>query len=169
MARDVNKPSPQKAKLIPWEPPESVWSRVHLDFAGPVKGWSFLIIIDALSKWVEVYPTQKCDTEFVLEKVIDCISRFGIMREIVCDNGTQFTATKFRNFLIANGIRLVLTSPGHPATNGQAENAVKTFKASLIKSLVSGRTNMRDIIANFLLGYDAWKTASYYFAFDASQ
>lgn len=149
----VNRPSPEKAKLIPWEPPKSVWSRVHLDFAGPVKGWSFLIVVDALSKWVEVFPTQKCDTEFVLEKLVDCIARFGLMHEIVSDNGTQFTSARFKNFLEANGIRQVLTSPGHPATNGQAENSVKTFKASLMKSFASGSTDVKEIVANFLLGY----------------
>ncbi|XP_038106859.1 uncharacterized protein K02A2.6-like [Culex quinquefasciatus] len=149
----VNRPSPEKAKLIPWEAPKSVWSRVHLDFAGPVKGWSFLIVVDALSKWVEVFPTQKCDTEFVLEKLAECIARFGLMHEIVSDNGTQFTSAKFRSFLEANGVRLVLTSPGHPATNGQAENSVKTFKASLLKSFASGSTNVKEIVANFLLGY----------------
>ncbi|XP_038106507.1 uncharacterized protein K02A2.6-like [Culex quinquefasciatus] len=95
----------------------------------------------------------KCDTEFVLEKLAECIARFGLMHEIVSDNGTQFTSAKFRSFLEANGVRLVLTSPGHPATNGQAENSVKTFKASLLKSFASGSTNVKEIVANFLLGY----------------
>lgn len=148
-----SRPSPEKATLIPWQPPEKVWERVHLDFAGPVNGISYLIVIDALSKWVEVFPTQKCDTEFVLEKVTECISRFGLMKEVVCDNGSQFTAAKFRSFLAANSVRLTLTSPGHPATNGQAENAVKTFKASLLKCLSGRKFNVREIVANFLLGY----------------
>ncbi|XP_062542480.1 uncharacterized protein LOC134210451 [Armigeres subalbatus] len=146
-------PSPEKAKLIPWEPPQKIWERVHLDFAGPVQGTSYLIVIDALSKWVEVFSTQKCDTEFVLNKMIECISRFGLMKEVVCDNGSQFTAAKFRSFLAANGVQLTLTSPGHPATNGQAENAVKTFKASLLKCLAGNKPNVQQIIVNFLLGY----------------
>lgn len=149
----ASRPSPERAELIPWQPPEKVWERVHLDFAGPVNGISYLIVIDALSKWVEVFPTLKCDTEFVLEKMVECISRFGLMKEVVCDNGSQFTAARFRHFLNANSVRLTFTSPGHPATNGQAENAVKTFKGSLLKCIAGNKTNVREIIANFLLGY----------------
>lgn len=29
--------SPEKSKLIPWVPTNSVWQRIHIDFAGPVK------------------------------------------------------------------------------------------------------------------------------------
>ncbi|XP_062704251.1 uncharacterized protein K02A2.6-like [Aedes albopictus] len=145
--------SPPKAQLIPWEPPTAAWSRVHVDFAGPVNGWSFLIIIDAFSKWAEVFPTKHCTSDFVLEKLMECIARFGLFDEIVSDNGTQFVAGTIKMFLSANGIKQILTSPGHPSTNGEAENMVKTFKATLIKSLSEGDKDVRGIVANFLLGY----------------
>ncbi|XP_029732529.1 uncharacterized protein K02A2.6-like [Aedes albopictus] len=145
--------SPAKAKLIPWEPPVRVWSRLHIDFAGPVKGMSYLIIVDALSKWVEVFPTKCCTSEFVLDKLVECISRFGLFDELVSDNGTQFVASNVQAFLKANGIRHRLTSPGHPATNGEAENMVKTFKNSLLKCLKDTQKSVRSIVANFLIGY----------------
>lgn len=145
--------SPAKAKLIPWEPPVRVWSRLHIDFAGPVKGMSYLIIVDALSKWVEVFPTKCCTSEFVLDKLVECISRFGLFDELVSDNGTQFVASNVQAFLKANGIRHRLTSPGHPATNGEAENMVKTFKNSLLKCLKGTQKSVRSIVANFLIGY----------------
>lgn len=145
--------SPPKAELIPWRPPNGVWSRVHVDFAGPVQGWSYLIVVDALSKWVEVFPTKSCTADFVLDKLVECISRFGLFDELVSDNGTQFTAEQFQRFLAANGIKQILTSPGHPATNGEAENMVKTFKSALLKSLSEGSKDVRFVIANFLIGY----------------
>ncbi|XP_055536158.1 uncharacterized protein K02A2.6-like [Wyeomyia smithii] len=145
--------SPPKAELIPWKPPNKVWNRIHVDFAGPVKGFFYLIIMDALSKWVEVFPTKTCNAQFVLDKLSECIARFGIFDELVSDNGTQFIATEVRRFLSANGIRHSLTSPGHPATNGAAENMVKTFKSSLLKNLDEQNKSVCSIIANFVMGY----------------
>lgn len=145
--------SPPKAALIPWSPPKGVWSRVHVDFAGPVQGLSYLIVVDALSKWVEVFPTKSCTADFVLDKLVECISRFGLFDELVSDNGTQFTADLVQRFLVANGIKQILTSPGHPASNGEAENMVKTFKSALLKCLSEGSRDVRLVVANFLIGY----------------
>ena len=44
--------------FYPWEWPEKPWSRIHLDHAGPFMGQLFLIVIDAYSKRIEVYPTS---------------------------------------------------------------------------------------------------------------
>lgn len=44
--------------MIPWEIPELVWSRVHIDFAGPLNNEHYLIITDAFSKWPEVFRTR---------------------------------------------------------------------------------------------------------------
>lgn len=69
------------------------------------------------------------------------------------DNDTQFVATHVQAFLKANEIKHILTSPGYPATNGEAENIVKTFKNSLLKSLKDNVKSVRTIVANFLIGY----------------
>ena len=47
---------PQSAPLHVWEWPQRPWTRVHADYAGPLEGKMFLILIDAHSKWMEVYP-----------------------------------------------------------------------------------------------------------------
>ena len=39
--------SPLKAPLHPWEWPSKPWSRLHIDFAGPVEDHMILVIIDA--------------------------------------------------------------------------------------------------------------------------
>ena len=38
-----------------WPVPEEVWYRAHVDFAGPVEGKMLMIIVDASSKWPEVF------------------------------------------------------------------------------------------------------------------
>ena len=41
---------PAVAPLQPWSWPTKPWARLHLDYAGPVDGKMFLILIDAHSK-----------------------------------------------------------------------------------------------------------------------
>ncbi|XP_065316052.1 uncharacterized protein LOC135924854 [Gordionus sp. m RMFG-2023] len=40
--------------VYPWNPPAKPWERVHLDFAGPLDGFYWLVGIDAYSKWIEI-------------------------------------------------------------------------------------------------------------------
>eukprot|EP00731_Ephydatia_muelleri_P006573 Em0003g821a len=59
----------QDPKLIPihpWEFPEGPWRRVHVDFAGPMEGKQFLIVVDAFSKWPEVAVIDDVSTEKLL-------------------------------------------------------------------------------------------------------
>lgn len=39
--------APPSAPLHPWEWPESLWSRIHVDYSGPFVGEMFLLIVDA--------------------------------------------------------------------------------------------------------------------------
>ena len=49
---------PPKAEIHPWEWPKYPWHRLHLDYAGPIRSKYFLILVDAHSKWVEIFPTK---------------------------------------------------------------------------------------------------------------
>nr|CAH8833000.1 unnamed protein product [Trichobilharzia regenti] len=47
---------PRKTELCSWPRPDKPWSRVHVDFAGPLNSMHFLICVDAFSKWPEIFP-----------------------------------------------------------------------------------------------------------------
>lgn len=73
---------------------------------------------------------------------------------IVSDNGRQFTSEEFLQFVKANRIQHIFTAPGHPATNGQAENFVKTFKKSIYANLKDEKPdNFDTMISRFLIDY----------------
>ena len=38
------------------------WQRLHIDYAGPYRGYHFLVIVDAKSKWVEIGHQKKATT-----------------------------------------------------------------------------------------------------------
>ena len=50
-----NKHSLSKAPLHPWAWPTVPWEQIHIDFAGLVRGQMLLVMMDAHSKWPEVY------------------------------------------------------------------------------------------------------------------
>ncbi|EYC42562.1 hypothetical protein Y032_0526g2934 [Ancylostoma ceylanicum] len=46
--------APLKTELFSWPNEKQPWSRVHIDYAGPLNGMMFLVIVDAHSKWSEI-------------------------------------------------------------------------------------------------------------------
>lgn len=98
----------------------------------------YLVIVDAYTKWVEVYTmNNKTTSTAVIEKLCDFISRFGLPKTIVSDNGTAFCSQEFELFCAANGCAH-LTSPAyHPSSNGQAESFVKIVKKGIKACLLS--------------------------------
>ena len=117
-----HRPSPQKAPLHPWEWPSRPWSRVHIDHTGPFQGKLFLVLVDAHSKWIEVHIVPSTSAASTIAKLRHIFATFGLPEQIVSDNGSGFTSVEFQQFLAANGIKQVLTSPYHPLSNGLAES-----------------------------------------------
>jgi transposase InsO family protein len=127
-------PSPPSAPLHPWEFPERPWQRLHVDLAGPFLNKTWLVVMDAHSKWPEVYSLDSDSTSSsVIRRLRDCFVRFGIPEQIVSDNGRQFTSHEFQEFCTGNGIKHTTSSVYHPRSNGEAERFVKTFKDAMSK------------------------------------
>jgi hypothetical protein len=124
--------NPASAPLHPWEFPERPWQRLHVDLAGPFLDKMWLVVMDAHSKWPEVFClNNNASASQVIFRIRDCIVRFGIPDQIVSDNGAQFTSQEFKVFCQSNGIRHSTSSAYHPRSNGEAERLVQTFKKSM--------------------------------------
>ena len=76
--------------------------------------------------------------------------RYGLPEQLVSDNGPQFTSTDFEWCMKQNGIKHIKTSPYHPASNGEAERFVQTFKRSL-KASKNDPGSLQVKLARFLL------------------
>ena len=120
--------APPHAELHPWEWPDKPWHRVHIDHAGPIKGHYFLIIVDAYSKYVEIFPTTSLTTATTIKLLRTCFARWGLPVVLVSDNAPCFSSEEFKYYITGQGIRHVTSSPHKPSTNGLAEITVKTFK-----------------------------------------
>ncbi|GFQ75858.1 transposon Tf2-9 polyprotein [Trichonephila clavata] len=107
------------------------WERIHVDFAGPIFEHMFFLIVDAHSKWLEVYPMKTTTTKKTIECLRDSFARFGLPRVLVSDNGSQFASYEFQRFMQRNGVKHKTSDPFKPSSNGQAERYVATLKQSL--------------------------------------
>jgi len=136
----------------PWIWPTHPWQRLHMDFAGPFNGGMFLIVVDAKSKWMEVVPMSSTSASSTITALRSLFAIHGLPEEIVADNGPQFVAGEMKDFLKANGVRLCLSSPYHPASNGEAERAVRTFKEA-IRVVKNEPGTQTEKLARFLLSY----------------
>ncbi|KAL5460212.1 hypothetical protein EMCRGX_G033641 [Ephydatia muelleri] len=77
---------PKLTPVHPWEFPEGLWSKVHIDFAGPFEGKQFLVAVDAYSKWPEVVIMEDTSTEKTLDELRAMFARWGIPQQIVSDS-----------------------------------------------------------------------------------
>jgi Integrase zinc binding domain/Integrase core domain len=145
------KASPQKAELIPWTVPDQKWERIHVDFGGPIAGEYIWIAVDAFSKWVEVFTTKQLTAKVAIEKVMEICARFGLVKTLVSDGGPAFKSERFQSFLAQNNMKHIISPPGHPSSNGQAENTIRTVKTSIRAAVEAAKRNQTDLNLNEML------------------
>ena len=145
-------PNCPKAQANPWLWPQSLWQRIHVDYAGPFMGEIFMIVVDAHSKWLDVVRMKSTTAESTINALRYLFSSFGLPKELVSDNGPQFVAEEFQMFLKRNGVRHIRSAPYHPSSNGEAERAVRTFKQAM-KTMESESGTLNQKLASFLLSY----------------
>ena len=112
----IHKPTSQLNPISsPW--PFAQWG---LDLVGPLpratgnRQW-LIVAIDYFTKWVEAEPlariTNSESRKFVWKNII---TRFGIPKCLISDNGTQFNNGPFKKYCSEFGIRNHFSSPAYP-------------------------------------------------------
>nr|CDJ81316.1 RNA-directed DNA polymerase (reverse transcriptase) and Integrase domain containing protein [Haemonchus contortus] len=143
--------NPVKAELQSWPKPLTPWARVHADFAGPLDGNFYLVIVDAFSKWPEIIQMNSITTSATIKALSKVFAQFGNPQTLITDNGTQFTSAAFVDFCRRRGIKHIRSPPFHPQSNGQAERFVDTFKRGLTK--LKGEEPTTEALQAFLMDY----------------
>lgn len=124
-------PSPHKTPTQMWTTPETPWNRIHLDFAGPHAGQTFVIVVDSTTKWLEVERVRPPNSAEVIKTLRRLFVTFGIPDTMVPDNGTAFASQEMKDFCTRNGIKTIFTAPYNSQSNGQAERMVQITNKSL--------------------------------------
>ncbi|XP_040173675.1 uncharacterized protein K02A2.6-like [Anopheles arabiensis] len=144
--------APPRATPATWPTPSGAWRRVHVDYAEPLEGYYFLVVVDAFSKWPEIYKTTSTTTSATISMLRNIFARFGMPETLVSDNGPQFTSALFAEFCNSSGIEHITTAPFHLQSNGQAERFVDTLKRALRK-IQSDETSLDEALELFLMTY----------------
>ena len=143
---------PQPVPLHPWAWPTHVWQRIHIDFAGPFHSHTFLVVVDAHSKWVEVIPMTSTTSQSTILELRKLFAAYGLPEHLISDNGPQFVSTEFESFLKMNGVRHTCSAPYHLQTNGEAERFVQTLK-QFLRADKHDRCGVHTKLSRFLLSY----------------
>ena len=135
-----------------WPTPQSAWERIHIDFAGIFKGYYWLLVIDALSKYPYIVRLTDITSKTTIHALDHIFAIEGCPRILVSDNGPQLTSSELSKYLYQCNIKHITTPPYHPSSNGQAERFVRTFKKSISKLLYDG-LNLNEALITFLKTY----------------
>lgn len=140
------------AEQVPssWPKTNKRWSRLHIDYAGPVEGHMILVVVDAETKWIEAVPLKTASAETTVEVLRGIFARFGLPHTVVSDNGPQFNSSVTERFFKDNHVCHVTSAPYYPQSNGLAERAVRTIKEGIKKNK---HGSLLTRISKFLLRY----------------
>ena len=93
----------QRARLMPLPVISTPWKRIAIDIVGPLprtkRGHKYLLtIMDFGTRYPEAIPLKKTDAETVCDKLLEVFSRFGILEELLSDNGTNFLLQQMKGY-----------------------------------------------------------------------
>lgn len=108
-------------------------------------------MVDAYSKWPEVFRTKEVTSNFVIQTLQDIFSRSGKPKLIVTDNGRQFVSEAFTTYCRNEGIQHLTTAYYQPQSNGEAERFIDTLKRHLERITSGGEA--KDPLKLFLQYY----------------
>ena len=87
----------------------------------PSCGNLYNLVVDYVSKWVDVASLPTNDTKAVVKFLHNTIfSRFGTLRTIISDEGTHFCNKIFATSMVKYGIKHKTATTYHPQSNSQA-------------------------------------------------
>nr|XP_037290563.1 uncharacterized protein K02A2.6-like [Rhipicephalus microplus] len=104
-------PMPPAQAPIRWPETQERWSRLHVDFVGPIQNKILLVVVDFHSKWSEAIPLAHATSRNTVDALRTLFSRFGLPHRVVSDNGTPFTVWEFNEFVQQSGVVHVRATP----------------------------------------------------------
>ena len=115
---------------------EVPFERIAMDIIGPLprsrSGNRYVLVVcDYATRWPEVAPLKLIDAEHIAEELMTLFSRVGVPREILTDQGSNFTSKLLTEVYKMLHIQPILTSPYHPQTDGLVERFNQTLKSML--------------------------------------
>lgn len=148
---------PRPGPLHPVPLPSGPWRKLAVDIAGefmaaPHHQRYVIVAVDMYSKWPEVAACGSPTSASVIEFLTSIFDRFGLVEEIVTDNGVQFVSKEFEDFLAAHSIKHSKSALYSPQANAAVERFNRVVKEGIKAALAEGKpfmTGLRQVLAAY--------------------
>ncbi len=147
------KPSKKGTGFIQPLKPHEHW---HIDISYLNLGGTFYYmcsILDGCSRYIVHWDIREAMKETDIELIVQqAREKFeGAKPRMISDNGPQFIAKDFKEFVRLTGMTHVKTSPYYPQSNGKIERYHRTIKSDCIRSkhattLEQAKANVREYV-----------------------
>ena len=88
-----------KSPVLSWACSGKPWSRLHIDYAGPVENKYFLVIVDSYTKFLDVHVTNSMTSTVTIDLLRKSFCNFGLPDILVSDNAPYFVSQEMEKFL----------------------------------------------------------------------
>ena len=142
------------------------FDRVDLDFVGPLpltkSGNKYILVAtEYLTRWPEAKAVPRATAQEVATFLHEyIISRHGVSRKILTDQGTHFSNEMIQQLCVDLNIRQTRSTPYHPQTNGLTERYNRTLCESLAKTCYQHKKDWDQLIPPALFAYRILKNAT---------
>ena len=132
---------------------------VSMDLIGPLveslTGNRYTLTINNhCSGWAEAYPLpDKTNKSVWYAFSTHFLSRHGVHECLITDNGGEFIANAFTEYLHTLGVEHHRTTPAHPASNGKCERFNRTLKELLQSICDNASHDLENKLGDALLAY----------------
>eukprot|EP00253_Pinus_taeda_P008492 PITA_08492 len=130
-----------------------------LDFVGPINPSSngkryILVCTDYVTKWVVAKAVSRATEDTVVTFLFEEIFvRYGVPRQIVTDQGVQFTSKLVRDLTEKYKIKHRKSTTYHPQANGQVESTNKVLENIMTKTVQLNRKDWSEKLKDALWAY----------------
>lgn len=148
---------PVPGPLQPVQLPSGPWRKISLDIAGefnvaPDHQRYIVAAIDYYSKWPEAAACGTVTSATLIQFLTAIFDRFGLVDEVVTDNGPQMTSLEFRQFLERHGVRHSTSALYAPQSNAEIERFNRVIKEGISTAMADGQsflTGLRQTLAAY--------------------
>lgn len=151
------KPSKKGTGFVQPLQPHEHW-HVDVSYINVAGTFSYLCsVLDGCSRSIVHWELRESMTESEIEIILQrALEKYpNATPRIISDNGPQFIARDFKEFIRIAGLTHVRTSPYYPQSNGKIERWHKSLKEDCIRPGVPlSLENARKLVANFVFHYN---------------
>jgi putative transposase len=157
LARAQNTPSLKGTGFVQPTQPHQHW-HVDVSYLNIAGTFYFLCsVLDGYSRFIvhfEIRETMKeGEVETIIQRARECHP--GVTPRIISDNGPQFIAKDFKEFIRVCGMTHVKTSPYYPQSNGKIERFHRTLKGDCIRQQTPlSLEDARRTVGNYIERYN---------------